>query len=538
MGKTIKVKSEDPAESKALNGESSKPEITNEKPDNSGTNGKVDEVDNLEVAEGGKDEVDAASIYSIYMEHDARFFFQHPYARLFIAYFVTFCNFLIYAEDPVAHSHKECNIPVIGNDFAFVGTRYPPNAWSLLKVVLWLLGTLVGAVVGKFLCHRLLFNRVLRLKMFRDNQGSWMIMFLTTIFCVFIFSYIYNAFLLIGGTSTEPYTISGLMSVRNSVFMKAAAVGTWCGDFFTAWMVTDIMLQEKLYPNWAKRARRWWQAGYHRIVLFWVVVVLSSAIVITVICTDWISWDTLNRDFLHTNEVGRAFLAAFILVCDLVIVMQDWDFPHFISNLDVKLPGLNTADFKFTIPRCLRRKEWVIHITGKWFNYGILFIVIILDLNMWKNQIMYVPVDFAQYTDPEGRIHTTNDMMSLLTTNATILSYSWRNSTINPDTNVTYLATDTIMNARYNDYPFVWKALAFIPSIGVFILFGVLIFLFGRFKPSERDRYAGRLKKRRKKGRFSMKFWKSRKTASNATETEVTGDRFRQIPENSSSAYM
>lgn len=78
--------------------------------------------------------------------------------------------------------------------------------------------------------------------MFRDNQGSWMVMFLTTIFCVFIFSYIYNAFLLIGGTSTEPYTISGLMSVRNSVFMKAAAVGTWCGDFFTAWMVRVISL--------------------------------------------------------------------------------------------------------------------------------------------------------------------------------------------------------------------------------------------------------------------------------------------------------
>lgn len=175
-------------------------------------------------------------------------------------------------------------------------------------------------------------------------------------------------------------------------------------------------------------------------------------------------------------------------------------------------------------------------VTGKWFNYGILFIVIILDMNMWKNQIMYVPVDFAQYTDPEGRIHTTNDLMSLLTTNATILSYAWRNSTINPDTNVTYLATDTIMNARYNDYAFVWKALAFIPSIGVFILFGVLIFLFGRYKPSERDRYAGRLKKRRKKGRFSMKFWKSRKTTSNATEADVTGDKFRQIPENTTSA--
>lgn len=180
MGKIIKVKTEDSPESKALNGESSKPDGTNEKPDNNGTNGKpdnngtngkMDEIGSLEVAEGGKDEVDAASIYSIYMEHDARFFFQHPYARLFIAYFVTFCNFLIYAEDPVAHSHKECNIPVIGNDFAFVGTRYAPNAWSLLKVVLWLLGTLVGAIVGKFLIHRLLLSksRICLLFLFASN---------------------------------------------------------------------------------------------------------------------------------------------------------------------------------------------------------------------------------------------------------------------------------------------------------------------------------------------------------------------------------
>ena len=41
-----------------------------------------------------------------------------------------------------------------------------------------------------------------------------------------------------------------------------------------------------------------------------------------VITTDWINWDEMNHDFMPTNEVSRAFLASFILVMDLLIVMQ------------------------------------------------------------------------------------------------------------------------------------------------------------------------------------------------------------------------
>ena len=73
--------------------------------------------------------------------------------------------------------------------------------------------------------------------MFLDDQGSWLTMFFTTILSLFIFSWLYNAFLLIGGDATLDYRISSKMGIKNSHFMKAAATGTWCGDFFTAWMV-------------------------------------------------------------------------------------------------------------------------------------------------------------------------------------------------------------------------------------------------------------------------------------------------------------
>ena len=52
------------------------------------------------------------------------------------------------------------------------------------------------------------------------------------------------------------------------------------------------------------------------------MVVVSSFVVIFVIATDYIQWDKLNRDFLPTNELSRAFLASFILVMDIMIVMQ------------------------------------------------------------------------------------------------------------------------------------------------------------------------------------------------------------------------
>lgn len=52
------------------------------------------------------------------------------------------------------------------------------------------------------------------------------------------------------------------------------------------------------------------------------VLISLTSVVLLVISTDWISWDNLNRGFLPSDEVSRAFLASFILVFDLLIVMQ------------------------------------------------------------------------------------------------------------------------------------------------------------------------------------------------------------------------
>ncbi|XP_053575178.1 transmembrane protein 117 [Bombina bombina] len=420
------------------------------------------------------------------MGKDFRYYFQHPWSRIIIAYLVTFFNFLIFAEDPVSHSQTEANIIVVGNCFSFVFYKYPGGGWNVLKVILWIIAIITGLIAGKFIFHQRLFGQLLRLKMFRDDHGSWMTMFFSTILFLFIFSHIYNLCLLMAGNMSS-YIINDFMGIRNESFMKVAAVGTWMGDFVTAWMVTDMMLQDKKYPDWGKSARAFWRRGNTRIVLFWTVLFSLTSVVVLVITTDWISWDKLNRGFLPSDEVSRAFLASFILVFDLLIVMQDWEFPHFMGDVDVNLPGLPSAHMQFKLPHFQRifKDEYHVHITGKWFNYGIIFLVLMLDLNMWKNQIFYQPSAYGQYLGPGQQIYTVEDTESLKYLNKTTLTWEWRSNNTDPYTNRTYVEGDMFLHSRFIGASLNVKCLAFIPSLLAFVLFGYFISFFGRFLKSE-----------------------------------------------------
>nr|XP_028602923.1 transmembrane protein 117 isoform X1 [Podarcis muralis]XP_028602924.1 transmembrane protein 117 isoform X1 [Podarcis muralis] len=421
------------------------------------------------------------------MAKDFRYYFQHPWSRLIVAYLVIFCNFLIFAEDPVSHSQTEANVIVVGNCFSFVANKYPEGGgWRFIKVFLWLLAILTGLIAGKFFFHQRLFGQLLRLKMFREDHGSWMTMFFSTILFLFIFSHIYNLCLLMAGYM-RPYVVTDFMGIRNESFMKVAAVGTWMGDFVTAWMVTDMMLQDKPYPDWGKSARAFWKRGNIRIILFWTVLFTLTSVVVLIITTDWISWDKLNRGFLPSDEVSRAFLASFILVFDLLIVMQDWEFPHFMGDVDVNLPGLPAAHFQFRLPyfKKILKEEYHIRITGKWFNYGIIFLVLILDLNMWKNQIFYKPHEYGQYIGPGQKIYTVEDSESLKDLNRTKLSWEWRSNNTNPLTNRTYAEGDMFLHSRYIGASLDVKCLAFIPCLLAFALFGFFIWFFGRFQKTD-----------------------------------------------------
>lgn len=107
--------------------------------------------------------VDSISLYTLKMLKDSRYYVQHPYFRIFVAYFVVFCNFLIYAEDPVAHSVSECSLPVLGNAFSFVVIRWPDIAgYTILKAFMATLFLGCGMIFGKYIIHKRFLSGYLR----------------------------------------------------------------------------------------------------------------------------------------------------------------------------------------------------------------------------------------------------------------------------------------------------------------------------------------------------------------------------------------
>ena len=101
---------------------------------------------------------------------------------------------------------------------------------------------LTGALVGKYLIHGFFLNGVLMLKIFSKCQGSWIVMFFTTILFVYCWSVAYNQVLKIY-PEYLPYLIDNNMHIKFRTFMKGVATLSWFGHFTLAWMVTDIMLQ-------------------------------------------------------------------------------------------------------------------------------------------------------------------------------------------------------------------------------------------------------------------------------------------------------
>ena len=110
----------------------------------------------------------------------------------------------------------------------------------------------------------------------------------------------------------------------------------------------------------------------------------------------------------------------------MLIVVQDWEFPTFedVEDSETMVAGTFETEIHFQwLDRLLEKVEgiaciqWLkrhkifdVKITGKWINFGPLFIIIGLDLNMMKNQLLYQPSDFGQYTDPStNRIWTVTD---------------------------------------------------------------------------------------------------------------------------------
>ena len=171
-----------------------------------------------------------------YQAKTAIYYLQHPNLRLLTACTVVFLNFYMFAEDPVSHSTKDCEIGIIGNIYTFLFANYPPNGYIALKVLLSLFSIVFGVVVGKMFIHHYFLCGKLKLKIFsKDGQGSWMVIFLFTILCLYYDSVIYNAFLTLSGSHLKKYHTGANMHIQYKTFNKATAIGNYRFFLVACW---------------------------------------------------------------------------------------------------------------------------------------------------------------------------------------------------------------------------------------------------------------------------------------------------------------
>lgn len=347
--------------------------------------------------------------------------FRHPAFRMFLTLLIIVCDFFIYGEDPIYDSDVEAVIPPLGNMLGMTLRKYyfGENSLALLKLILVVFSFVLGMIVGKLFLHDFIFRDKLRLRMFSEDKGSWTCMLATCCFFSYAFCMLYN--MMLPDTRAEdwdgpPLYVSAGMGSSNRTFGALFQAGTWLGDLMTVVMVWDSIFQDYTrYPNWAKGWKHIWNNscnGWFRIVAVYGGAISSTmAVFLGIYLTG--HGNTLDYNGkAFTGELTRIFVITIIICADVFIVVQDWTFPTFDDDINIKVAGTFETHIRcdclmkvFNKVGCcnklIQSKFWDVTVTGKWMNYFFIIGILGLDINMMKNQILYRPQDFGQYVHPE-----------------------------------------------------------------------------------------------------------------------------------------
>merc|ERR1740117_1709067 len=340
----------------------------------------------------------------------------------------------------MAHSDGPCKLPGLGHAFNLMFCQWPDTGGLVcLKLLCGWIGLIFGMWSGKALVHDRCLRECFKIQAFgypkklysnteltdtergegqlqvlpdgtilrpqgpgERDKGSWFIMTLVTFFSVVVASGIYNMFV---SDDTDAPPVTGTLPFSNETFYKIAASGMWVATSVTFIFVFDMIAQDmRNYPDTMVYLRTTWTNAYDgnfRIHATWAsLVVLTVLVVLTITLnpSDW--WDHAMEAMDGTNEVGRCAFASFITILDLLVILQDWEFPSFKTPNFIKMPGMKIANLKCPNMNIL--------LTGKWYNYSLMFFVLLIDIMMLKNNVFYTPEDTSQYTDPDGYVWTVH----------------------------------------------------------------------------------------------------------------------------------
>ena len=339
--------------------------------------------------------------------------FRHPATRLLFPFTVLALNLLIYNEDPISYGLKESKAYLVGRVWNYFFRQWPPldeGLWITLKVFSLFIWTIIGALLGKYLIHNALLRDCFELKLFQKDMGSWPIMAITTYLVVFLGSFVYNAivsnhFHVRDGSSNDPYVLNDYVGIKEYVFSTIAATLCWLCDYFNVFVVVDSMLQdawsiekrrEKYGCDGASMTtlQRFWNDN--RKIVFYVATFLTLVGTFFYVGSDWeYGWFMTRKGHFGWNQYGRIFVCSLLIVQDVSMFVQDWDFPKFKrGGANVKILGCNER-----IGCRSRRFESKLEFNGKWINFSALIVLIVLDTNLLFNQVLYSPPDYGQLAD-------------------------------------------------------------------------------------------------------------------------------------------
>ena len=107
------------------------------------------------------------------------------------------------------------------------------------------------------------------------------------------------------------------------------------------------------------------------------------------------------------DEFARHFVGCLVAALNILIVMQDWDFPDF-SGGDIKISALDIESLRFD--HCcawVRKLVPPIYVSGKWVNYMGILMGLAFDWGYWfMTSLCFRPCDYAQFWESDtGKIY-------------------------------------------------------------------------------------------------------------------------------------
>lgn len=339
---------------------------------------------------------------------------RHPFYRIVLAWLILAFDFWIYIEDPVNESHVEYVFEGFGHVYGLLFIWPASIQLKILRGSIIAGCTMFSFFIGKRLIHRKFLKGYLGISMFQGEKGSHIVGFLFLPFMFYLGSYLYN--LSVSGLYSFPLTAN-----THTKFYQWSKVWQYLSvllDVLTITQITDVVLQDlDVYPHWLTRVKIFWKnyyGGNVRIVAVWTIAPLVLFILYLGIHVTGhrgmtgIAWTDTALGGITCQ--ARTMLASIIILCDLVQVSQDWEFPTFDKPADAKVCGTTQTELSIGIDcfcSCNCIPQYVLNWfsftdDSAWLIYGPLLGSLLASFSCAKTQFTYEPARYGQYRDPQS----------------------------------------------------------------------------------------------------------------------------------------